>query len=284
MYAKFEYISPVTIEELLSLLAQEKGGTVVYGGGTDIIVDLRSEKLEAERLIDVKSIASLHEITEKDHCISIGCAVTLAEIHGDPLVNKYAPTVAQGCGKVGSVQIRNKGTLAGNIQTASPAGDGLNGAMAAGAVAVLLCASGERRILLEDYVSGPRKTQKKANEFLAYIEIPKMDWTFAEFFKVGRRNAMAISVVNGAVTLLQKGNVIEDCRIVVGAVAPTPLRMKEAEDLLRGKALTADLTMEIGKLVSDSVHPISDIRASADYRAYMAGTMVKRMLDKAMEG
>lgn len=284
MFAKFEYTAPATVEELLGILAQEKAGTVIYGGGTDVIVDLRSEKLQAERLIDIKTIPELRRITEKKDCICVGCAATLMQIHDDPLVNRYAPTVAQGCGQVGSVQIRNKGTLAGNIQTASPAGDGLNGAMAADAVAVLQSVSGQRRVPLTEYIIGPRKTQRKNDEFLAYIEIPKKEMTFAEFFKVGRRNALAISVVNGAVTLLQRSGVVEDCRIVVGAVAPTPLRMVQAEEILRGEKLTAELAAKIGKLVSASVHPISDIRASAEYRGYMAGTMVKRMLDKAMEG
>ena len=183
MFAKFEYTAPATVEELLGILAQEKAGTVIYGGGTDVIVDLRSEKLQAERLIDIKTIPELRRITEKKDCICVGCAATLTQIHDDPLVNRYAPTVAQGCGQVGSVQIRNKGTLAGNIQTASPAGDGLNGAMAADAVAVLQSVSGQRRVPLTEYIVGPRKTQRKNDEFLAYIEIPKKEMTFAEFFK-----------------------------------------------------------------------------------------------------
>ena len=94
MFAKFEYIAPATVEELLGLLAQEKAGTVIYGGGTDVIVDLRSEKLQAERLIDIKTIPELRRITEKKDCICVGCAATLTQIHDDPLVNRYAPTVA----------------------------------------------------------------------------------------------------------------------------------------------------------------------------------------------
>lgn len=278
MYAQFEHLRPTSLRELLSLLAQRQAGTLLYGGGTDILVDLRSGKKTAARLLDTKRIPELHVICEKEACISIGCSVTLSELSADPLVRQWAPALAQGAGKVGSVQIRNKGTLAGNVQTASPAGDALTAAYALDGAAVLLSEEGERRIPLYEYICGPRRTQLAENELLAAIEIPKRDWTFQRFFKVGRRNALAISVVNGAVALEMEGGTVRDVRICAGAVAPTPLRVHEAEELLKNRELSADLAEEAAKTVTAAVNPISDLRASREYRAYMAGIMVKRQL------
>ncbi|MBR0025870.1 MAG: xanthine dehydrogenase family protein subunit M [Clostridia bacterium] len=283
MYVQFEHVRPTSVEALLSLLAEKKEGTILYGGGTDILVDLRDGKLKASRVIDVKNIPEFCEITETENTIRIGCAVTLSEIAENPLVQRWASSLAEGVSKVGSVQIRNKATLAGNIQTASPAGDGLNAAYALDGAAILISKSGERRIALTDYVNGPRRTAIQANEALGYIELPKREWNYQKFFKVGLRNALAISVVNGVVALEEKAGIITDARISVGAVAPTPRRIREAEALLCGKSLTKELAEEVAALVSGSVSPISDIRASAEYRAYMAGTMVKRQLMDYME-
>lgn len=283
MYAQFEHLCPKSMKELLALLAEKQTGTILYGGGTDILVDLRAGKSKASRLVDTKCVEELHAVTETRDCISIGCAVTLSEIAENPLVWRWAPALAQGAGRVGSVQIRNKGTLAGNVQTASPAGDALNSAYALDGVAVLLSERGERRVSLYEYVCGPRRTQRMEDELLKAVEIPKRGWTYQRFFKVGRRNALAISVVNGVVALKTERGSVTDARISVGAVAPTPLRVRAAEDLLRGQTLTAELAAQAAGLVTNSVHPISDLRASAEYRAYMAGVMVKRQLTEFME-
>lgn len=283
MYAQFDHLRPVSVSELLETLERIQGSYQILGGGTDMIVDLRDGKLKSDHLVDVKRIEAFQAITDEGDCVRIGCAATLSQIAEDPLVRQWAPALAQAVGKVGSVQIRNKGTLAGNIQTASPAGDGLNAAYALDGVAVLLSAAGQRCVALQEYVCGPRRTLLKCGEVLAFIELPKRVYTKEAFFKVGKRNALAISVVNGVVAVDIKDGLVEDARISVGAVAPTPLRITAAEEMLHGKVLTSELAEEVGQLVSQSVHPISDIRASAEYRAYMAGTMVKRQLQSFME-
>ena len=283
MYVQFTYLRPSTTDELVALLEEKKQGTILYGGGTDILVDLRAGTRTASRVIDVKNIDVFSSIDENQSVVRIGCAVTLSESAGHPLIQKWAPALAAGVSQVGSVQIRNKATLAGNIQTASPAGDGLNAAYALDGVAVLLSTRGERRIPLQTYITGPRRTQLQDDEVLAFIELPKKTWNFQRFFKVGLRNALAISVVNGAVALHTQDGKILEARICVGAVAPTPLRFQQGENFLRGKYLTSAIVEEIAALVTASVSPISDLRASAAYRAYMAGAMVKRQLCDYME-
>lgn len=148
--------------------------------------------------------------------------------------------------------------------------------------AVLLSQRGERRVSLLEFIRGPRRTQLAEDELIAAVELPKRKWTAQRFFKVGRRNALAISVVNGVVALDLQDGAVKNSRICVGAVAPTPLRMHQAEELLHGQVLSPELAAQAARLITDSVEPISDLRASREYRAYMAGIMVKRQLMNLM--
>ena len=283
MYVQFEHLRPAALPDLLNILRQKPEHAMLLGGGTDMLVDLRARKLSPTHLIDVKNIPQLREITETETAVRIGCAATLSQIAADPLVLEWAPALAQGASRVGCTQIRNKGTLAGNIQTASPAGDGLNAAYALDAEVVLLSPEGERRMPVRDYVRGPRRTGLGEKEFLAYIELPKRRWSFQQFFKVGLRNALAISVVNGAAAVELEDGVVKDVRLSCGAVGPTPLRITAAEELLLGQSLTDEWIAAVARTVADSVQPISDLRASAEYRAYMAGVMIKRQLETCRE-
>lgn len=284
MYAEFEYLRPAGLTELLELLAQKREGTAVYAGGTDLLVELRARKRQAGRLIDIKGVPSLGKISEREGCLSIGGACTFSEIAASPLVRRWAPALVQAAGAVGSVQIRNKATLAGNIQTASPAGDGLNAALALDGTAVLLSLDGERRVPLTEHIRGPRSTLLEPGELLAAVELPLRAWSCQRFFKVGRRNALAISVVNGTVALELEGGRAADARICVGAAGPTPVRMEAAEGLLRGQAMSEELIERVAQTVREQVRPISDLRASAEYRSYMAGTMTGRLLRSFWKG
>lgn len=279
MVAQFEYLRPESREALLSLLVGGGEDTYLYGGGTDLLVLLRAGIIQARRLIDTKGVAEFCTVTESPGQIAIGCAVTHSQLRENALVRRWAPALAAAAGKVGSIQIQNKGTLAGNIQTASPAGDALNVAWAMDATVVLLSAVGERRIPLRQFVQGPRRTQLCEGELIAAVEIPKRAWTYQNFFKVGRRNALAISVVNGVVAIQSDRGLIQDVRISLGAVGPTPLQMTEAEALLRGRRLNEIRLPEVEEAVRRNVSPISDLRAGAEYRAYIAGVMVKRELE-----
>ena len=285
MYAQFDFVRPSSLNELTGLLKNRKEGTLIYAGGTDLLVFLRAKKVSAQLLIDVKDVPEFQGIREQDDCISIGSAVTMTQIQTDPLVLRWAPVLAKGVGEVGSVPIRNKATLAGNIQTASPAADGLNALWGLDGVLVLVSEGGERRVPVQEYVLAPRKTVIRPDEVIARIEVPKTEWTKQVFFKVGRRNALAISVVNGIVALkMAENGTIADARVSVGAVAPTPLRIGASEAKLVGQSLTADLIEEVGTIVQENVKPISDLRATKEYRRYIAGVMVKKQLRQMMEG
>lgn len=284
MYAEFNYMAPGSKHELFEIIGRYKEGKRIYAGGTDLLVLLRARKIDAKHLIDIKRIEEFGTITENDASITIGSAVTMTEIHSDPSVKRWLPALAGAVNSVGSVPIRNKATLAGNIQTASPAGDGMNAAWGLDANIVLTSECGERVVPLTEYITAPRKTVIADNEVIAKIVLPKREWTYQSFFKIGRRNALAISILNGIVAImLDDGGKVTDARISLGAVAPTAIRILEAEQALIGKKLSVESADEICAIVQRSIKPISDIRASADYRRYMAGVSVKRQLLKCLE-
>ncbi len=256
----------------------------MYAGGTDVLVKLRAHKLAAKHIIDVKGIPTFCDITLHNGILRIGCAVTLTDIARHPLVKAVAPALREGCNQVGSVPIRNKATLIGNIQNASPAADGLNAAWGLDARVVLVSKGGERRIPLEQYVLGPGRTAILQDEAAAYIELPTKEWDYQEFFKTGRRRALAISIINGmAAFKFNEEHAVEDVRLCVGAVAATPLRLAAAEQVLLGKIITPQLAEQAAGVAIGSISPITDIRAAADYRRYIAGVEIQRQITRAME-
>jgi xanthine dehydrogenase FAD-binding subunit len=285
MYAEFDYLSPSTAEELYALMEEKKNDYLLYAGGTDLLILLRAKKVYAKHVIDIKKIPGITGVQDEGEYISIGAATRLSDIESDPLIKQWASALSEAAAKVGSVQIRFKGTLGGNIQTASPAGDGLNAVYALDAEVGLLSRSGERRVPIAQYVLAPRKTAIQPGEVLYKIYIPKRAWSFQHFFKTGRRNALAISVVNGAMAIEADANgLVKDARIVLGAVAPTPIRIQAAERLIIGRK-TGDIPLnEVTLVVQQGVRPISDLRASAQYRAYIAGISVKKQISAFTEG
>lgn len=281
MRTLFDYYKPRDIADALTLLGPK---SKPYQGGTDLLVQLRAQKLPPRLLVDVKGLAELEGIKLCGDRISIGAATTAAELAQSAAVLQWAPGLAAGAHMLGSPSIRNKATVAGNIATASPAGDMLNACWGLDAKLLILSARGEREQPLSTFVSGPGKTELAADELIARVELPMRQWSFERFFKTGRRNAMAISVVNGICALeLDRAGIITDARISLGAVSATPLRIAEAEALLLGRALDAELAERAADAVRRTVAPISDVRAGADYRRYMAALNVYRALCACLE-
>lgn len=279
MYCTFDYLQPDSLHALYDAMDSRGNLLRLYAGGTDLLVLLRARKISCTALADIKMIPDLHGICETENTISIGAASTFSDIADHPLIAKYAPALSAAAGKVGSTQIRFKGTLGGNIMNASPAGDGLCACYGLHASVELASRSGMRMIPITSFLLAPRKTAIAPGEVLTRIHIPKNMFPLQEFFKVGRRNALAISIVNGTVGLKISGGVIRQASIVLGAVAPTPVHIQAAENCLTGQSLSIPLLQKIETLVQEGICPISDIRASAEYRSYIAGVMVRRQLE-----
>lgn len=279
MLSKFDYKRPATIEEALEYL-ETPGKNMVISGGTDLLVQIRSKMCKPDVVVDITRIPELKRIQDDSENIFIGGTVTFSEIMEDPIIDRYLPLLKQASMQFGSPLIRNLGTIAGNTQTASPAGDGLIALFTLMAEVVLISTKRERKVPITDFIIGPKKTSKEPNEIIKGFQISKKKYDFNRFFKIGKRNALAISIVNGGIMInFGKNKEIEEVVIVLGAVAPTPVRMVNAEKLLQGNVYTSELSHKLNEQIQGDVSPISDIRASKEYRRYISGVMCKRIIN-----
>lgn len=284
MLPKFQYVSAESLKQLEELWEQYPQAVPICGG-TDLLVQLRAGIRRAEVLVDLSRIPELQQIREEEKALFVGAGCTFARLHREEAVRAYAPILAQAAGEVGAPAIRNRASLGGNVGTASPAGDGLTALFASQAQASLWSTGGLRTLPMEELICGPKKTNIGSHEILLGFTIPKKSWKGAAFFKQGRRNALAISVVNGGVSLqISPKGEIQDSVIALGAVAPTPIRLKQAEALLKGRPWSEELGRELQHMVEKSVSPIRDIRAGKEYRRYIAGVLVRRTAEAILKG
>ncbi len=281
MIPRFNITIPEKLDEALELL--ESGNALPICGGTDLLVLMRAGKITAENLVYIGRIPELHIMEERNDSIYIGAACRFDEIEKSELIKKNAPLLAVAAGQVGSPPIRNRGTIGGNVQNASPAGDGLVALYGEEAVVVKVSRNGEEEIPIQEFVLGPRKTQLRPGELIKGFLIPKKEKGFSKFFKVGRRNALAISVVNGCVCVNHAGKKLSDIRIVLGAVGITPVIIDGVNEKISGLQYTPETDESVQKIIEDSISPIDDIRASKEYRRYIAGISVRRALREAAD-
>ena len=281
------YIIASRMDEVIQILAEEGQKARIVAGATDLILEIeRGVKKGIETLIDVTRLPDLDRITlDESGVIHLGPLVTHNDCVGSKLIRERAFPLAQACWEVGSPQIRNRGTITGNLITASPANDSITPLMALGAKVILKSVRGTREVPLSQFYTGVRKTVMQADEMLVEINFPALETNQKGIYiKTALRQAQAISVANIAVILKFAGEKIEDAQITLGAVAPTIIHAEIAEQFLRGKSLNSQVADECSALVRDAAHPISDIRGSASYRRYMVGVMARRALTRITEG
>jgi xanthine dehydrogenase iron-sulfur cluster and FAD-binding subunit A len=275
------YFTPNTIEDVLELLAEHAGTARIVAGGTDLLLEMeRGQRPDVTALIDVSRLEGLDEIRlDEQGWIHLGPLVTHNQCAGSELIVERAFALAQACWQVGAPQIRNRGTIAGNLVTASPANDSIPPLLALDAQLTLRSRSAERKVKLEDFYTGVRKTVLAEDEMIVDIAFPapstKMRSTFQ---KLALRRAQAISVVNAAVLLEIDESKVTHAAITLGSVAPTVIHAAEAEMFLVGKALSDAAIEQAGKLAAEAAAPIDDLRGSADYREKMVQICVRRAL------
>ncbi len=275
------YHQPLTIDEALGLLDEGGEHARIIAGGTDLILEMEAGiRPGVTTLVDITRIPALKSITlDDDNIIHLGALVTHNDCAGSKLIVEQALPLAQACWAVGAPQIRNRGTVAGNLITASPANDTITPLMALGASVTLRSAKGEREVAFSDFFTGVRKTLLQPGEMLVDIHFPAMTPSQrGMFYKVGLRKAQAISVLNAAVVLDFEDETITKAAITLGAVAPTIIHAEEAEAYLTGKQLNEDVIAEAAGLAKAAARPIDDLRATAEYRQYMVGVIVRRSL------
>ncbi len=276
------YFLASTIDEVLEILAEQGSQARIVAGGTDLLLEMeRGLRDEVKTLVDVSKISGLKTIARRqDGNIHIGPLATHNDCVASPEIRKHAEPLAQACWQVGSPQIRNRGTIAGNLVTASPANDTITPLMALGAAVVLRSKHRERTVQLADFYTGVRRTVMQADELLVDIFFPPMaDQDRGVFIKDALRRAQAISVINVAINVSLSEGIVQSAAITLGAVAPTVRHAEEAEHFLVGKRLDETTITTTAELAAKAATPIDDVRASARYRRTVVRVLTSRGLN-----
>jgi len=280
-----DYIQPTSIEETLSCLRKYNPDARIINGGTDIILEVERKIRQPSVLIDISRVQGLDKIWKDNGWIHIGASVTHNQAVSSHILHQYAYPLVRACWEVGAPQIRNRGTIAGNILTASPANDTIPALIALGANVTLRShARGQRIMPLQEFIQGVRKTALEQDELLIEMSFPAMkENEKGTFIKFGLRKAQAISLVNAAVVLGFEGSQVTRAKIALGSVAPAIVLAAQAQEYLQGKSLDETVIDKASDLAVLAANPIDDIRGSAEYRLGLVRTLVKRALMQIYE-
>ena len=290
-----QYFNAISIEQVVQILGEKKERARVVAGGTDLILELeRGVRKGIDTLIDVTRIPKLDRITiDEDDIVHLGPLVTHNDCAGSKLIRTRAYPLARAAWEVGAPQIRNRGTVAGNLITASPANDTITPLMALGASVTLLSTRGERTIPLNKFYTGVRKNVMQADEMLVDISFPALtESQRGTFIKLALRRAQAISLVNAAIILDVstsstrglRADTVKSASITLGAVTPVIVHAEEAEKYLAKKKLNEKNILRAAELAMQAAHPIDDVRGSAAYRSEMVRVITKRGLTAIRDG
>lgn len=280
-----EYFEPKSLREAVSLLERYGEGARVLAGGTDVLVDMRFKE-EPPCLINLKRIPNLSYIRENDGNLLIGPLTTIREIETSALVRERFPVLWGASHQFASLQIRNTATIGGNLGRASPAGEMLAPLLVLEATLRAAFADGEKTIGLDSFFIGPGKSALGAHGLVSEIQVPRPPReSRGVYLKHAVRGAMDIAIVGVAIQLTpdSERRTVKDARIGLGAAAPTPIRARKAEALLRGKAFEDERIREVAKTAAGESKPITDHRGSAEYRTWIVEVLTRRGLNLAWE-
>jgi len=279
----FGYVSAKDLEHAIALLGEHGAKAKILAGGTDLLVELKHAAHDPEVIVDVSRLRELKDIAIADDGLHIGALVTHCDIMNSPVIRDMFPALVAAAHSIGAMQTRNLGTLGGNLVTCVPSMDSGPALIALDASVTVANVEGPRRMPLADLFVGPRKTSLKPGDLLVDIVIPKENLGKpAAFEKFGLRKGQALALVNvGASFWVGDNSVFVAPRIALGAVASTVMRAPKAEAFLDGCKISAEAMAEAGHIAAMEAKPISDFRASADYRRDLVAVLVKRALANA---
>lgn len=284
----FTFLSPTTVEEAISFFGRHSETAKFIAGGTDVIVKVKEGWMEPDYLISLNKIQELSELKKNDATkeLSIGACVTHATLEKSLMIQNEYPIIYDAVSNIGSLQVRNVGTIGGNLINAVPSADGAVPMIALDGVALLHGPDGERSVDVKDLFIEPYKTVLKPGEILKKITLPAQEPnTGSAYIKFGRRKAMELPLIGIGVRITTEDDLktCKQARIVLGVAAPTPMRAFDAEKLLEGKELTEDLLAQAGQVASDESKVRDSIRGKAWHRKEMIRVQVRRMGLKCLE-
>ena len=275
---QYEYVEPKSIESAIALLAEKKGAARVMAGGTDLFIQLNKKIKKADYVIDICRIPGLDQIEYDEKTgIKIGAMATIRSIELSPVILQKCPVLSHAAGKIGSVAIRNVGTIGGNLCNASPSAETAPALIGLSATVKINGPGTERMLFIEDFFKGPGKSALSSDEMLTEIQVPvPPPSSKGVYLKHAIRGSIELAIVGAAVVIDFDDEICRDVKIVLGAVAPTPLRATQAEKIIKGKKLDDALIEKCAQAASDESKPITDVRASAEYRKEMVEVLVRK--------
>jgi len=282
----FKYIEPSSLEEVVTFMLKHPEEARILAGGTDLLVKMKRFLISPRYLVNLKTVRGLDQIDlDGRGCLRIGALAKIADVYRSPLVRQGWEPIALTAGKMASAQVRNVATVGGNLCNASPSADFAPIMICVGAEVKLVGINGTRIVLLEDFFTGPGQTVMELGELMTEILIPPLPArSAAAYIKQGVRKAMDIAVVGAAVNLglAQDGRLCERARIVLGAVAPRPMRARAAEKVLEGNVVDSSVVRLAGQTAVEESRPITDVRGSQYYRRKIVGVSVERAITQAL--
>ncbi len=273
----FELLRPPTLVGALEMMGT-LANPMPIAGGTDIIPTFRDLGSKQVHLIDLGLIDELRGVEEEEGYVLIGPTTTHAQLLSSKLIEQAVPALHDAARWIGSVQIRNRGTVGGNLCNASPAADSAPPLLVHGAEAHIVSLEEGHWIPLQELFKGPKMTVLEKNEILGGLRIPLVRGVGSSFQRIGRRRGFTLSVVNAAAYVERDGDRLKEVRIALGSVAPTPIRVPSVESKIKGKKMSEELIGEAAASCIDAAKPIDDIRGTAEYRRDMVGVLVKRAI------
>ena len=275
----FDYAKPTSLSEAASLYAEYKDRARLLLGGTDLIVMLNDGVITPDMVIDLKGIDELKRLEVKDGFLHIGAAVTFNELIDSELVKKDFPVIWESARTVASTGVRNRATLVGNICSAVPSADSAPSLLIREALVTVVNTEGEKDVPIVEFFKGPRKTVLKPGDIVKELKVPVISQRFGgSYVKLGRYDGEDLAQT-GVATLAMEDKTY---RVAFCAVAPTPVRATEVEEFLKGKDITDEVIEEAIPIALKAISPISDVRASKEYRLHASGVIFKRSLKAAV--
>mgnify|MGYP001156764580 FL=1 len=274
------FVKPNSEQEAVFLLKKSTGITRILGGGTDVLVQMKSGILEPELIVDIKNIPEIKEIKEQNEGFEIGAAVSGSDFNNFPKLKEFAPGIAEAFDLIGSAQIQGRCTIAGNICNASPAADTIPALSVSNCKVKIIGPNGSREELVSNIPISPGKNSLKDGEFIKSIIIPKRpNYSSDSYIRFTPRSEMDIAVVSAACFIVLDSNkMIKNLNICLGAVAPTIINVEGLNELVKNSKINDELLAEISSICSAACDPIDDKRGTIEFRSHVAGVLAKRAI------